>query len=176
MLFRSAAAALAGSSVAYGLQTAAASSDPVGYPFSLGPLAGTWSSSDQGLLGGQAWTGDVDRDGRAELGIVNGSTSSGPTLLATSDAAKLAIVGVRTGAAPASVPTVPPTTLDTVRVVAPGDQSLVDPDARLTRLVTTAGSLPPAFSPAFSPDGSTYSGVVLSTLADRKSTRLNSSH
>ena len=59
---RAAAAALAGSAVAYGLQTAAASSDPVGYPFSLGPLAGTWSSSDQGLLGGQAWTGDVDRE------------------------------------------------------------------------------------------------------------------
>ena len=93
------------------------------------------------------WAGDVDGDGRSEIAIVNATLSTVPILASTTIDARLAIVGVRTGGTPPTAPLLGPGPLEHVRVVAPGDQSMLPPDSTLKRIVMTAGKLIPAFVP-----------------------------
>lgn len=153
-----AAASFGGPSAGLAVMTATAGSDPTNYAFTLTPLGLTWSGADAALSAGLAWTGDVGGDGRSDLGVLNASVSTGP-VLAAAGSARLALVQVRDGAAPPSLPVLGPGPLEDVRVVAPGDQSMLPPDSSLTRIVLSVGTL----SPGFSRDRTTYTVIVPTT-------------
>ncbi|HEX9044654.1 MAG TPA: fibronectin type III domain-containing protein [Candidatus Limnocylindrales bacterium] len=155
-----AAASFGGASAGLALLTATAASDPTTYAFTLTPLAMTWSGPDAALGAGLVWAGDVGGDGRSDLGVVNASVSSGPVLAGTTDSARLVLVQVRDGAPPPSIPVLGPGPLEDVRVVAPGDQSMLPPDSSLTRIVVSAGTL----APAFSRDLTAYTDVLPTTV------------
>lgn len=117
------AVAMGGPSGGVAVLNAADGSDPTTYAFTLAPLVLTWAGADPSLGEGLMWAGDVGGDGRSELGIVNASVSTGPLLLTGTPSPLLAIMQVRDGGMPPSIPTLGPGTLADVRVVAPGDQA-----------------------------------------------------
>ncbi len=131
-----AATALGGPASGLALLTATASSDPTTYAFGLAPLRLTWSAPDPALAAGVPWAGDVAGDGRADLAVLNASDALPAQPAGDPAAARLALVQVRDGATPPSIPRLDPAALGLLRVVAPGDQGV--PPARISLTVPSS--------------------------------------